>query len=70
MDRLRDSPLTSIRRSVLKRVAGRRAHLEAGMVGFKAVAAGLIPARGVLALLDPVLDISPAVLDLHHLRLI
>jgi hypothetical protein len=32
------------------------------------VATGLVPAKGVLPPLDPVLHISPAAVDLHHLR--
>ncbi len=43
----------------MKQVVGQGPHLEAGTVGPEAVAAGLVPAKGVLPLLDPVLDISP-----------
>ena len=52
----------------VKQVVGQGPHLEAGMVGPEAVAAGLVPAQGVLPLLDPVLDITPTIVDLHHLR--
>ncbi len=52
----------------VKQVVGQGPHLEAGTVGPEAVAAGLVPPQGVLPLLDPVLDISPAIVDLHHLR--
>ena len=52
----------------MKQVVGQGPHLETSMVSPEAVAAGLVPAKGVFALLDPVLDISPAIVDLHHLR--
>ncbi len=52
----------------VKQVVGQGSHLEAGLIGFKAVATGLVPAKGVLPPLDPVLHISPAAVDLHHLR--
>ena len=52
----------------VKQVVGQGSHLEAGLIGFKTVATGLVPAKGVLPPLDPVLHISPAAVDLHHLR--
>ncbi len=52
----------------VQKVVGQRPHLEAGKVGSEVVAAGLVSAKGVFALFDPVLDITPAVVDLHHLR--
>ena len=52
----------------VKQVVGQGPHLEAGLIGPEAVATGLVPAQGVLPLLDPVLDITPTIVDLHHLR--
>jgi hypothetical protein len=52
----------------MKQVAGQGPHLEAGPVGPKPVAAGLAPAKGVLSILDSVPGITPAAVDLHHLR--
>ena len=52
----------------VKQVVGQGPHLEAGLIGPEAVATGLVPAKGVFALLDPVLDISSTAVDLHHLR--
>ena len=51
----------------VKQIVGQGPHLEAGTIGPEAVAAGLVPAKGVLPLLDPVPGISPAVVDLDHL---
>ena len=52
----------------VKQVVGQGSHLEAGLIGPEAVAASLVPAKSVLPLLDPVLDISPTIVDLHHLH--
>ena len=54
----------------MKQVVGQGPHLETGLIGFKAVAAGLVPAQGVLPLLDPVLGISSGIVDLHRLRFV
>ena len=53
----------------VKQVVSQSSHLEAGLIGSEAVAAGLVPAKGVLPLLDSVLNISSAIVDLHHLDL-
>src|SRR5208282_104896 len=42
-------------------------HLQPGLVGLKPLATGLVPTQGVLALLDSVFYIPPAVIDLGHL---
>jgi hypothetical protein len=51
----------------VQEVVGQNSHLQPGLVGFKALAAGLVPAQGVFAFFDPVFHIPPAVLDLGHL---
>jgi hypothetical protein len=41
----------------MQEVVGQNPHLQPGLVGFEALAAGLVPAQGVFALLDPVFRI-------------
>jgi len=52
----------------VQEVVGQNPHLQPGLVGLETMATGLVPAQGVLALLDPVLDIAPAIVDLDQLR--
>ncbi len=52
----------------VQKIVGQNPHLQPGLVGLETMATGLVPAQGVLALLDPVLDIAPAIVDLDHLR--
>lgn len=51
----------------MQEVVGRNAHLPPGMVGFEAVAAGLVPPKRVLALLDPILHLATAIVYLDDL---
>jgi len=50
-----------------QKVVSQNSHFQPGLVGFKALAAGLVPAKGVLTFLDPVFYIAPPVIDLDHL---
>jgi hypothetical protein len=47
-------------------VVSQNPNLQPGLVGLKTLAAGLVPTESILALLNPVLHISPAVIDHDH----
>ena len=51
----------------MQEVVGQNPHLQPGLVGLEPLATGLVPAQGVLAFLDPVFHLAPAVIDLDHL---
>ena len=51
----------------MQEVVGQNPHLQPGLVGLEPLATGFVPAQGVLAFLDPVFDLGPAVIDLDHL---
>ena len=52
----------------MEKIVGDHAHLEPGLVRLETPAARLVPPQRILALFDPVFDLCPAVVDLHHLR--
>jgi len=49
----------------VKEVVSQQTHLETCLVGVELVATGLVPTKSVLAFLDPVLDVGPAVVRFH-----
>ena len=51
----------------MQEVVGQTPNFQPGLIGLKALPAGLVPVQGVLPLLDPVFDLGPAVIDLDHL---
>ena len=51
----------------MQEVVGQNSHLQAGLISFKTLAVCLVPAEGILALLDPVFYFGPALLSLPGL---
>src|SRR5208282_4276819 len=51
----------------MQEVVSQNPHLQPGLVGLKPLAAGLVQTESILALLNPVFHIPPAVIDLGHL---
>ena len=45
----------------MEQVVGQRSHFQPGLVGFKSVAAGLVPAQSVLGLFDSIFNIGLAI---------
>ena len=50
----------------MKEIVGQKSHLQPGLVGFKAMATRFVPAQSILALLDPVFYLCPAIVDLDY----
>jgi len=50
----------------MKEIVRQKSHLQPGLVGLKAMATCFVPAQGVLALLDPVFYLCPAIVDLDY----
>ena len=50
----------------MQEIVGQNPHLQPGLVGFKALAAGLVPAQGIFPLLDPVFHVAPAIVNFDH----
>jgi len=48
-------------------VVSQNPHLQPGLIGLETLATGLVPAQGVLSLLNPVFHIPPPVIDLDYL---
>ena len=48
----------------MKEIVRQKSHLQPGLVGFKAMATCFAPAQSILALLDPVFYLCPAIVDL------
>ena len=53
----------------MKEIVSDHAHEQPGLIGLEPVTACFVPAKGILALFDPILHIAPAVVDLDHLGL-
>jgi len=51
----------------MQEIVGQNSHLQPSLVGLKALATGLVQTQGVFALLDPVFDLGPAVIDFDNL---
>ena len=52
----------------VKKIVCQNPHLQSGFVRLESRTTRLVPTEGILALLDPVLYLRPAVIDLDHLR--
>jgi hypothetical protein len=50
----------------MREIARQQPHLQPGLVGLKAMATRFIPTQGVLALLYPVFQLCPAIVDLDY----
>ena len=50
----------------VQEIVRQKPHLQPGLVGLKAMATRFVPAQGVLALLDPVFYLCPAIVDLDY----
>ena len=51
----------------VKKIVCENPHLQSGFVRLEFRTTGLVPTERVLALLDPVLDLCPAIVNLDHL---
>ena len=51
----------------VKQVVGQKPHLASGLVRIEFVATGLVPTQGILAFLDTILHVRPAVVGFHDL---
>ena len=51
----------------MQEVVSQNPHLQPGLIGLETLATGLVPAQGVLSLLNPVFHIPPPVIDLDYL---
>ena len=51
----------------MKKIVGQNPHLQPGVIRLESRAARLVPPEGILALLDPVLNLCPAVICLDDL---
>jgi hypothetical protein len=50
----------------MQEVVSHNPHLQPGLVGLEPLAAGFVPTQSVLALLDPVFHVAPAIIDFDH----
>ena len=48
----------------VQEIVGQKPHLQSDLVGLKGMATRFVQAQGIIALLDPVFYLSPAILEL------
>ena len=51
----------------MKEIVRHKSHLQPGLVGLKAMAICFVSTQSILALLDPVFYLCPAIVDLDYI---